>query len=742
VAKKKKGKNKQKKNLNKVVRLDEHREKEMVEDLDHYSLEELEELRLALPAGDLLWKMAILHLVEDYHMGGDLGRAWDTLGELLDHIMDVEKGGRSASALSLETKANLLAFVTAAGLRYALEDGGDTSGTAHWVNEAMGMMQYYDRRQGKHQPLPADWVGLTEETMKLTALLGHNEKLLEIYRTLGRLCKGALPHYLAGTAAFNLKEYGFAAKCWEKMNRAEKYPEGLLYANIAGLVDEGTIPPFTMDYEEETGFMKMRSDQIRQVYELGDFQKEKKQQLGEDHYKEIVSYLNRGVALMAMLAEFYEATEAGAVQQGTLVADMLLINTGAWGLQLVRNLAQDQRLPQELREEMSQLLESKAAPEEEITLYGKLYKVLFEDKRLKATYEMASELRRRKRDDEAKDMIVQAMSRKKATNPDLVMLLSSMESASGHWQVSLDLMIELEKALPGNPAVLLNQVLAYYKLQKWNDALGVLEDLKMIVKREEAEGVEMASRYTSKSLEKLEKSIMKNRYPGREEGNKEEWITEEGIKEDRKKEDRIIEEGIIAEEIIEEGIITEGIIEGIKNLEWNNPENVADDGVLTAKELRSVVETKNLPKNTSLRRGMKNMPVEWLRFACLQYNLQEDGLREELETALEDTLASAASAESPEVLKKALEALDPAEKEVLQYLIKKGGTAGTGYLVRTYGSMDEDGYLWDEGDAPTSTLGRLWSKCLIMVGRGLVNGKRQKVALIPIDLLPHIQNHL
>ena len=688
MAKKKKGNSKQKKNLNKVVRLDERREAEMAEDLDQYSVEELEDMRIDLPAGDLLWKMIILHLVEDYHMGGDPGRAWKTLEELLDHIMGAEKGGRSASALSLETKVNLLAFVTAASLRHALEDGGDTTGTIHWLTEAISLMQYYDRRQGKHQPLPVEWVALTEEMMKLTSLLGNNEKVLEIYQTLGRLCKGGFPHYLAGIAAFNLKEYAFAAKCWEKMNRAGKYPEGLLYAKVARLVEQGTIPPFTMDYEEETWFISMRNDQIRQVRDLGDLQKEKKQQLGEDHYKEIVSHLARGVGRFTMLVEFYEATEGGRLQQSALVADMLLINTGAWGLQLVRNLAQDQRLSQPLREALKGLLEDEAAPEEEIILFGQPYKVLFEDKRLEATYEMAKELRRRKRDDEAKDMIMQAMSRKQATTPDLVMLLSSLENARDEWQVTLDLMIELEKALPGNPAVLLNQVLAYAKLQRWGDALGVLEDMKMIVKREEGEGVKMASRFTSEALGKLETSIRRSLNRGRQDGI--------GIKE---------------------------------------------AGKIAAQGLRGEVEAKHLPKNTTLRRGMKNMPVEWVRFACRQHNLQVEGLREDLETALEEVLESAESTESTETLKRALDALDPAEKEVLQYLLKKGGTAGTGYLVRTYGSMEEDGYFWEEGDPPISTLGRLWSKCLIMVGRGLVNGKRQKVALIPTDLFPHIQKH-
>ena len=496
-------------------------------------------------------------------------------------------------------------------------------------------------------------------------------------------------------AAFNLKEYAFAAKCWEKMSRGDKYPEGVLYANIARWVEQGIIPPFTVDYELESGFVKMRNHQIQEVMELDDTQKEQrqldaeKQRLAEAHFTEISSHLNKGEGKLAILAEFFQAMEQGCMQHAVLFIDMLLLNTGAWGFQLVRNLVQDPGLQQELREEINRLLEDETTPDEEITLYGEAYKVVFDDKRLGATYDMARELRRRKRSDEAKDMILQAMNRKKATNPELVMLLSSLESAKGEWQLTLDLMIELEKALPGNPAVLYNQVLAYSKLKEWGDALGVLEDLKMIVKIEEAEGTELLSRYTSKGLEKLEKSILQDR----------------------------------------------GVVERTTIGDLNKPDHWAGLGLLSAQELKGMVEAKNLPKKTSLRRGRKNMPVEWVRFACQQYNLKTDGLREELEAALEERLGSG------DGLKNALEALDPGEKEVLGYLLKKGGTAGTSYLVRKHGSMEEDGYFWDEGDKPASTLGRLWSKCLIMVGRGLVNGKRQKVALIPTDLLPHIQKH-
>jgi hypothetical protein len=85
------------------------------------------------------------------------------------------------------------------------------------------------------------------------------------------------------------------------------------------------------------------------------------------------------------------------------------------------------------------------------------------------------------------------------------------------------------------------------------------------------------------------------------------------------------------------------------------------------------------------------------------------------------------------VLKKAVKQLGETGRELLCYLLERGGWARLNAVTRKFGSMEGDGYFWlDEG--PASPLGRLWSRALVMVGRARLERGSTRVAAIPAEL--------
>ncbi|MGB4126210.1 MAG: tetratricopeptide repeat protein [Dethiobacteria bacterium] len=144
-------------------------------------------------------------------------------------------------------------------------------------------------------------------------------------------------------------------------------------------------------------------------------------------------------------------------------------------------------------------------------------------------------------------------------------------------------------------------------------------------------------------------------------------------------------------------------------------------------QAREAVEKKVLPLEASLLRGLKNMPNEWLLNICAIYGLEPCRRRPDREKMITGVL------NREEVLHKAVAELDETERELLGYLLKRGGWARLNVVTRKFGTMQEDGYHWLE-DEPLSPLGQLWSRALVMVGRARLTSGYARVAAIPVDL--------
>ncbi len=150
---------------------------------------------------------------------------------------------------------------------------------------------------------------------------------------------------------------------------------------------------------------------------------------------------------------------------------------------------------------------------------------------------------------------------------------------------------------------------------------------------------------------------------------------------------------------------------------------------------RNKVEEKTLPRDASLSRGLKNMPAIWLDGMLDYHDLDCSVKRQQKEKTIADFLHQKAN------LADTLEDLSDEEVELVQFLLSKGGWARLNIVSRKFGSMEGDGFHWNE-EIPDSPLAFLWSIGLVMVGRTIINERRCKIAVIPVELRDHLQSLL
>lgn len=143
---------------------------------------------------------------------------------------------------------------------------------------------------------------------------------------------------------------------------------------------------------------------------------------------------------------------------------------------------------------------------------------------------------------------------------------------------------------------------------------------------------------------------------------------------------------------------------------------------------RLQIEEKPLPLDASLRRGLKNMPVQWLGRMISVYGLPSQQKRKDRE---EEIVAHVTQINHlKEILQEKIQA---EHRELLHFLLKKECWTRINIISRYFGSMRGDGFSWNE-DPPTSTLGHLWSLGLVLVGKTRINERNSRFVTIPTDL--------
>ncbi len=163
--------------------------------------------------------------------------------------------------------------------------------------------------------------------------------------------------------------------------------------------------------------------------------------------------------------------------------------------------------------------------------------------------------------------------------------------------------------------------------------------------------------------------------------------------------------------------------------------NVEDAVNSMAESQRHKVEEKTLPKDAGLAKGLKNMPAIWLDGMLDYYDIDCSGKRQEKEKTIANYL------HHRDNLADTLEDLEEEDIEVIKFLLANGGWARLSIVSRKFGSMEGSGYFWSE-DNPDLPLAFLWSIGLVMVGRTILNERRCKIAIIPLDLRDQLQSLL
>ena len=143
--------------------------------------------------------------------------------------------------------------------------------------------------------------------------------------------------------------------------------------------------------------------------------------------------------------------------------------------------------------------------------------------------------------------------------------------------------------------------------------------------------------------------------------------------------------------------------------------------------IRETREERPISTNITVASALRCIPVQWLDAIAFVYGTEKARLRPDRESSV------LARITDPEVLADVLGFESSEVRATLSYLLENGGIAKVSSVERRFGSMDGDGYYWNEVP-PGSPLGRLRILGLAYVGRSVIDGKRHKVAVVPVDL--------
>ncbi len=148
-------------------------------------------------------------------------------------------------------------------------------------------------------------------------------------------------------------------------------------------------------------------------------------------------------------------------------------------------------------------------------------------------------------------------------------------------------------------------------------------------------------------------------------------------------------------------------------------------------------ENKVIRVNLSLTTALNKLPGKWLDAACQANRLTLQGDRYGSRRAKVSALVARLTSENE--LRRCVAELPPHARSALRRVVDNGGWMRLADLTRDFGSMDGDGWFWDE-EPPTSCLGELRRRALLFVGRTSRTkdgkpGKRMfKVAVVPKDI--------
>jgi|GEM_PF-372929 len=143
---------------------------------------------------------------------------------------------------------------------------------------------------------------------------------------------------------------------------------------------------------------------------------------------------------------------------------------------------------------------------------------------------------------------------------------------------------------------------------------------------------------------------------------------------------------------------------------------------------RTDLEEKPVTIESKLHTSLKKLPAEWLNVICNILEIEPARQRKEREKQLYEALPDQNN------LKLLLDAtLDSSSRDLLCYLLEKGGWARLSAVSLKFGTMKGAGFFREEKlpDIPTALL---WTVGLVIVGKANLDKRREKVVVIPQEL--------
>lgn len=529
--------------------------------------------------------------------------------------------------------------------------------------------------------VPQFWKEYTGAIMRAAASLEDHRQVYDLYRRWDNWHVAWECHYLAGVAAFNLGRYARAARCWGRAGR--KVPLLQAMARVAAVAERGDIPPFALEYDLPT------SEYLEQLFSaaakaeaetkagarVGAEAGEAVGQPGSEAMKGKApesGFAASGILRLYLLTLILEPeAEEGLIERAVHV---LVTGAGAWGRELGEAVLAARTFPDAAKFAAAGALVDHGVyrPDEPIPMTLGGRQTKLRIKEVTISNEP---------DEVAQKVLERARQLR----------------ASGKHREALDLLENLEREGRLCAPALSMQANLYRTLGRPEEGRRLLEVLEKAFPGEPTVlfnliGVwmELGKRERARSyLTQLEEVLEGQDLPV-EFAEKLGWLRQ----------------------VMDELILEPDELLNVVSEDWR--EEVAD---------------KPLPVDASLARVLKNMPAIWLDGVCAARGIVPARRRREREKQI------AAYLTDPTNLEKVVGALDGACVALLRYLLEGGGWRRINGVTRRFGSMEGDGYFWNE-ESPTSPSGVLWSCALVGVGRAELGGRQCRVITVPVELRP------
>lgn len=163
----------------------------------------------------------------------------------------------------------------------------------------------------------------------------------------------------------------------------------------------------------------------------------------------------------------------------------------------------------------------------------------------------------------------------------------------------------------------------------------------------------------------------------------------------------------------------------------DEPESMIANAMLEHVKImwRKEVEEKPLKPETKLQTALNKLPAHWVKAICRRLGLPAMSQNRERIRALVEHLPS------QDPLKTAWKQLPRPPRRILKWLLSENqGCATMEQLETSFGPDKDRSWFWDEDDLPATPLGLLRLGALVFVGLAQVDGKKQKCAVVPIEL--------